>query len=131
MNGLPCQDAELKVEKYGRKTLEKFGCEKYTMAKITRINTVIVTVKVSSLLTFIACACLSTLKQSYEADPAIPNCRIMPSREHPQSNEPRTIVECDIYHTKFYGNEREAEKSEHVKISLKSKTFRAQFIALP
>jgi hypothetical protein len=33
MNGLPCQDAELKAEKYGEKnplkTLEKLGCEKY------------------------------------------------------------------------------------------------------
>jgi hypothetical protein len=35
MNGLPCQDAELKGEKYGGretplKMLEKLGCENYT-----------------------------------------------------------------------------------------------------
>jgi hypothetical protein len=44
MNGLPCQDAELKAEKYGGKgplkMLEKFGCEKYAMPKIMRVNTV-------------------------------------------------------------------------------------------
>jgi hypothetical protein len=43
MNGLPCQDAEFKAEKYGgkpSKTLEKLGCEKYAMAKITRVNMV-------------------------------------------------------------------------------------------
>jgi hypothetical protein len=41
MNGLPCQDAELKAEKYGRKMLEKLGCGKYTMVKITRVSTVL------------------------------------------------------------------------------------------
>jgi hypothetical protein len=45
MNGLPCQGAELKAEKYmGKKplkTLEKLGCEKYVLAKITRVNTVL------------------------------------------------------------------------------------------
>jgi hypothetical protein len=45
MNGLPCQDAELKAKKYGvenpLKTLEKLGCEKYAMTKIMRVNMVI------------------------------------------------------------------------------------------
>jgi hypothetical protein len=44
MNGLPCQDTELKAEKYGGKiplkTLEKLGCEKYASTKITLVNTV-------------------------------------------------------------------------------------------
>jgi hypothetical protein len=44
MNGLPCQDAELKAEKYGGKSplkaLEKLECEKYASAKITLVNTV-------------------------------------------------------------------------------------------
>jgi hypothetical protein len=41
MNGLPCQDAELKAGKYGgQKTLEKLGCKKYVIAKITQVNTV-------------------------------------------------------------------------------------------
>jgi hypothetical protein len=45
MNGLPCQDAELKAEKYGgkkpSKMLEKFGCENNTIEKITRVGTVL------------------------------------------------------------------------------------------
>jgi hypothetical protein len=43
MNGLPCQDAELKAEKCGKKpskTLEKLECENYAMAKITQVSTV-------------------------------------------------------------------------------------------
>jgi hypothetical protein len=45
MNGLPCQDAELKARKNtGRKnplkTLEKLVHEKYAMAKNTLVNTV-------------------------------------------------------------------------------------------
>jgi hypothetical protein len=45
MNGLLYQDAELKAEKHGGKTpqkpLENWG-EKYSSAKITRVNTIIV-----------------------------------------------------------------------------------------
>jgi hypothetical protein len=42
MNGLPYQDAELKAKGGGTplKTLQNLGCEKYAMAKITRVNTV-------------------------------------------------------------------------------------------
>jgi hypothetical protein len=39
MNGLPCQDAELKAEKYGGGTLKK--CLKNRGAKNTQINMVI------------------------------------------------------------------------------------------
>jgi hypothetical protein len=45
MDGLTCQDVELKAEMYGEnpsKTLEKLGLEKYVSAKITRVNTVFI-----------------------------------------------------------------------------------------
>jgi hypothetical protein len=63
MNGLPCQDAELKAEKYGgkpSKMLEKLGCEKYVRAKIMRVDTIYSTGKTAPTVNVLVKICYNS-----------------------------------------------------------------------